>query len=152
MSNGNRKIGMLFIGLSGFALFGTIIFYVAGLGGPPRPELAAGFRFYKSISLNELNFSDSEVLKLNSTLQKNRNVVENTTLTITDAAGRRSELRYSIKIKAKSGMIFSPETRVSARRTLVNDIASQIDRGAGILANYADIPDLKNREVTIVDM
>ncbi len=151
---------ILVVGLGGFALLGTALFYVAGFGGPPKPVLAAGFSFYKSIPAKDLKLSDNEVRKLNRTLFKNREIIKETILTITGAAGGSSKGRseskadyeLSMKIVGKSGMVFTHDPSACPRSMLVGEIVRYLDRGAGVLAGYSSEPVLRNRDVTIVDM
>ncbi len=160
MDNKNKKVLMLGVGLTLFALLGTVVLYAAGFGRPASPELADGFKFYKGMSAKELGFSDREVTKLNRSLFRNRDVVDKAILTVIDIAlepsrdemSRMSELKYSIKIKSKNGMIFTPETSFCGRKKLVKDIVLNIDKGAKVLAGYANDPALKGRQVTIMDM
>lgn len=160
MNEKSTKLLKLFAGLAVFALLGTLAIYAAGFGRPAKPQLSGAFRFYNSISADELAFSDNEVKKLNRSLFRNREVLEQAILTITgvdpepypDKIDRSSELKFSMKIKSKSGMIFTPETSYCVRNKLVRELVLNIDNGARILAQYADNPALKNRDVNIMDM
>ncbi len=155
-----KKIVSLLIGLAVFALLGTGVFYAAGFNKPSRPELSKGFRFYKGISVAQLNFSDAEVRKLNGTLRRNKKVVEKAILTISDSSedlyseniSSNAELTFSIKLKGRNGMVFTPENVFCARKKLVNQIAANLNTGAKVLAEYSEKSIFKNKEVTIIDM
>lgn len=155
-----KKIVYLLIGLGVFALLGTGVFYGAGFNKPPRPEISKKFRFYNGISVAKLNFSDNEVRKLNGTLRRNKRIIEKAILTISDASlemypddkTRSAELKFSIKLKGKNGMVFTPENIFCARKKLVKEISANLDKGAKVIAAYSKEPIFKNKELTIVDM
>ncbi|CCO22634.1 hypothetical protein [Maridesulfovibrio hydrothermalis] len=160
MTKKNKKIFFLFTGLAVFAILGVVIFNAAGFNKPPRPRLADGFQFKKGISASELNLTDHEVHKLNGSLRRNRGIVEKAILTVLDAGSepypdeksRSSELKFSLALKGKNGMIFAPDNVFCARQKLVKEIVSNVDRGAKILVTYSAEPILKGKDVIIVDM
>ncbi|WP_320173953.1 hypothetical protein [Maridesulfovibrio sp.] len=159
MNSKVKKIIFLFIGLAAFAALGTYAIYSIG-GKAPRPVLSSGYKFSKGISPAKLEFSNGEIIRLNKSFWENREVLHKAVLTV---AGQESDqgpkemtpqagLKFSLELKGKSGMTYSPENVFCQRSNLVDEISRYVGEGARIIASYEALPEFKNREVEIVDM
>ncbi|NDV22248.1 hypothetical protein [Desulfovibrio sp. JC022] len=160
MNSKFKKIVFLLIGLTAFASLGTYAIYSIRGGGKHRVVLSSKYKFSKGISPAKLELSNGEIIKLNRSFWENREVLKKAVLTV---AGQESDrgpkemtpkagLKFSLELKGKSGMTYSPENIFCQRGKLVDEIARYVGEGAKILASYASDPALQNREVEIVDM
>ncbi|WP_415715076.1 hypothetical protein [Maridesulfovibrio sp.] len=155
-----KKPLFLVLGLLVFAVLGTGVVFVSGLKSRPKPVLSSGYQFSKGISPAKLEFSNGEIVTLNRVFWEKRDILKKTVLTVVGQESERgpkkmtaqSGLKFSIELKSKNGMSYSPENVQCKRGRLVSEISRYMDEGAKVLAAYAKDPALLNREVEIVDM
>lgn len=147
------------IGLSVFASLGTYAIHSIG-GRTPRAVLSSGYKFFKGISADRLELSNGEIIKLNRSFWENREVIKKAVLTV---AGQDSDqgpaemtsqarLKFFLQLQGKGGMTYSPENISCERGKLVSEISRYVSEGAKVLTNYETSPELKGREVEILDM
>ncbi|TIH18090.1 hypothetical protein D0S45_05920 [Marinifilum sp. JC120] len=160
MNSKLKKIVFLLIGLAAFASLGTYTIYSIRGGGKSQAVLSSKYKFSKGISPAKLELSNGEIIKLNRSFWENREVLKKAVLTVVGQESDRGPkemtpqagLKFSLELKGKSGMSYSPENVICQRSKLVNEIARYVEEGAKILASYDGMPELSNREVEIVDM
>ncbi|WP_421903731.1 hypothetical protein [Maridesulfovibrio sp.] len=154
-----KKIVFLIIGLAVFAALGS--YAICSIGGKtPRPVLSSGYKFFKGISPAKLELSNGEIIKLNRSFWENREILKKAVLTVVGQEGDQGPkemtpqagLKFSLELQGKGGMIYSPENMLCKRSKLVDEISRYVGEGAKILASYEGLPELKNREVEIIDM
>lgn len=155
-----KKPLFLVIGLLVFAALGAGVISYSGLNSRPKPVLSAGYKFSKGISPAKLGLSNGEIVSLNRSFWKHREVLKKAELTVIGQESERGPkemtpevgLKFHIQFQGKSGMFYSPENILCKRKYLISEIRRYVSDGARILIAYEKNPDLVNREVEIIDM
>ncbi|WP_320006635.1 hypothetical protein [Maridesulfovibrio sp.] len=155
-----KKYILLVIGLIVFAALGTGVILYSGPSAPPKPVLSSGYKFFKGISPVKLGFSNGEVISLNRTFWKHRDVVKKAILTVSgqdldqgpEVITPKSGLKFYLQLEGKTGMTYAPEKVCCSRGSLVEKIERHLAEGARVLAIYENQSEFNNRNVEIIDM
>ncbi|NDV27112.1 hypothetical protein [Desulfovibrio sp. JC010] len=154
-----RKIVFLIIGLTVFAALGTYAIHSIK-SRPTRAVLSSSYKFSKGISPAKLELTNGEIITLNRSFWENRDVLKKAVLTVVGQESDRGPkvmtpqagLKFSMQLKSKNGMSYSPENIFCKRGKLASEIKRYVNEGAKVFAAYEGQPELVNREVEIVDM
>ncbi|WP_027179328.1 hypothetical protein [Maridesulfovibrio bastinii] len=153
-----KKIIFFMIGITCFAVLGTLIFK-AYSNYEPAVALSAKFSFQKGLTGETLGLTDSEKRSLNYCLQKKRNVIAKAVLTvmIADPNGHKgirpdSNLEYRMQLTGTHGIELNIKDRYCYRSDFVSKLVSSLENGGKVLSKYQEMSGIHDHNLKIIDL